>query len=88
MLRCASWVEPADNFEYFINAIFDSAKRSGGPAPHPLDAAFLTRRFRSEYAMLVIPTAVQRLLFPLLVAVGTLLGRYARYADAPEPVRR
>ena len=87
-LRCTAYVEPVENFEYFINAVFDSAKRSGGPAPHPLDAAFLTRRYRSEFTMLAIPAAVQRFLFPLLVAAGTLLGRYGRYADAPAPVVR
>jgi len=26
--------------------------------------------------------------FPVQVAVGRLLGRYRKYADAPEPVRR
>ena len=87
-LRCTAYVEPADNLEYFLGAIFDSAKRSGGPAPHPLDAAFLARRYRSEFTMYAVPAAVQRFVFPVLVAVGTLLGRYARYADAPEPVRR
>ena len=87
-LRCTAYVEPADNLEYFLGAIFDSARRSGGHAPHPLDAAFLTRRYRSEFGMHAIPAAVQRFVFPVLVAVGTLLGRYARYADAPEPVRR
>ena len=86
-LRCTAWVEPADNFEYFLGAIFDSAKRSGGPAPHPLDAAFLTRRYRSEFTMHVVPLAVQGLVFPLLVAAGRLFGRYARYADAPAPMR-
>lgn len=29
------------------------------------------------------PRAVR---FPLVVAVGSLLGRYARYADAPAPL--
>jgi hypothetical protein len=50
--------------------------------------AFLTRRYRSEVAMLEIPALVQRLVFPVIVAVGRLLGRYARYANAPAPVRR
>jgi hypothetical protein len=63
-------------------------KRSGGVRPDPFDGAFLTRRYRSEFAMMEIPAAVQRFLFPLLVAVGTLLGKYRKYADAPEPVRR
>jgi quercetin dioxygenase-like cupin family protein len=87
-LHCAAYVEPADNFEYFLGGIFDSMRRNGGTRPHPLDAAFLTRRYRSEFAMTAIPAAVQRFVFPVLVAVGTLLGRYARYADAPTPIRR
>ena len=52
--------------------------------PTPLDVAFLARRYRSEFGT----AAVQRLLFPVLVVVGTLLGRYRKYADAPEPVYR
>jgi hypothetical protein len=56
--------------------------------PGPFDAAFLARRFRSEFGMAEIPALVQRLAFPVLVTVGRLLGKYARYADAPEPVRR
>jgi quercetin dioxygenase-like cupin family protein len=87
-LRCTGYIEPADNIEYFLGAVFDSQRRSGSLRPDPFEAAYLTRRYRSEYAMLAIPAAVQRLVFPLLVAVGTLLGRYGRYADAPEPVRR
>jgi hypothetical protein len=35
-----------------------------------------------------VPAAVQRFVFPVQVAVGRLLGRYEKYADAPEPVRR
>jgi hypothetical protein len=35
-----------------------------------------------------IPDAVQRLVFPAQVALGRLLGKYRKYADAPEPVRR
>jgi hypothetical protein len=31
---------------------------------------------------------VQRLVFPVVVAVGRLLGKYRKYADAPEPVKR
>jgi hypothetical protein len=38
--------------------------------------------------MLEAPAAVRRSVFPVVVAAGTLLGRYARYADAPEPAGR
>jgi hypothetical protein len=85
-LRCTGYIEPADNVEYFLGAIFDSQKRNGSAQPHPLDAAFLARRYGTEFGMVEIPAAVQRLVFPVLVALGTLFGRYRRYADAPEPV--
>jgi len=87
-LRCAGYIEPADNVEYFLAAIFGSQRRGGGSRPDPLDAAFLARRYRSEFGMVGIPAPVQRLVFPVLVAVGRALGRYEKYADAPEPVRR
>jgi hypothetical protein len=38
--------------------------------------------------MAEIPAAVQRFVFPLVVTAGRLLGRYRKYADAPEPVTR
>jgi uncharacterized cupin superfamily protein len=82
------YIEPADNIEYFLGAIFESRSRSGGDRPNPLDAAFLARRYRSEFGLAEIPAAVQRIVFPVMVAIGTLFGRYAKYSDAPDPVRR
>jgi quercetin dioxygenase-like cupin family protein len=87
-LLCAGSIEPAHNAEYFLAALFESQKRSGGSRPDLLDAAFLARRYRGEFGLLEIPAPVQRFVFPALVALGTLLGRYKKYADAPEPVRR
>lgn len=87
-LRCTAHVEPADNVEYLLTELFASARRRGGARPDLFDVAFLARRYRSEYAMVVIPAAVQRVVFPVLVAIGSLLGKYRKYRDAPEPVRR
>ena len=87
-LRCTGYIQPADNVEYFLTAIYESQRENGGSRPGPFEAAFLSRRFRSEFGMAEIPALVQRLLFPVLVTVGGLLGKYRRYADAPEPVRR
>lgn len=87
-LRCAGYIEPADNVEYFLGAIFESQKRSGGARPDPFDAAFLAKRYQSEFYMAEVPAMVQRLVFPVVVAVGRVLGKYRKYADAPEPVRR
>jgi quercetin dioxygenase-like cupin family protein len=87
-LRCTGYIQPADNVEYFLTAIYESQRENGGSRPGPFEAAFLSRRFRSEFGMAEIPALVQRLLFPVLVTVGGLLGKYKRYADAPEPVTR
>ena len=68
--------------------MFDSRRRNGGERPGTLDAAYLSQRYRSEFAILEVPAPVRRFVFPVIVAVGTLLGRYRRFAGAPEPVRR
>ena len=86
-LRCAGWAKPPHNLEYFLSALFDSMKRSGRKRPGFFDAAFLLTRYRTEMGMLEIPAVVQKLAFPVLVAVGTILGKYAKFKDAPKPVQ-
>lgn len=88
VLHCTAYIEPADNIEYFLAKIFESSRESGKGRPNLLDAAYLSHRYRSEYGMLQVPALVQRLLFPVLIAIGTMTGRFRKYADAPEPVRR
>jgi hypothetical protein len=87
-LRCAGFVEPADNLEYFLTELYASTRRNGGTAPDRFEAAFLITRYRSEFSMLEIPAPVKRVVFPLLVMLGKLLGKYRGYRDAPEPVQR
>jgi hypothetical protein len=36
--------------------------------------------------MLDIPVVVQKVAFPVLLAAGTLLGKFEKFKDAPEPV--
>jgi hypothetical protein len=49
---------------------------------------YVLSRYRSEFGMADIPAPVQRFVFPVVVAVGRLLGRDRRFAGAPEPIRR
>ncbi len=85
-LECEGWIGPPDNFEYFLTALFSSLEATGGKRPRMYDAAFLLTRYRTEFGMTEIPQPVQRLVFPVVLAVGRLLGKHRRYADAPAPV--
>jgi len=87
-LRCSGYVRPPDNIEYFLRALFDAQKRSGSQRPDPFDAAFLAWRYRSEFGMEELPGFVRKVVFPVQVFIGHLLGKYRKFADAPEPVRR
>jgi len=82
------FVRPPDNLEYFLTEIYASTRRNGGKRPGLFDGAYLATRYRSEFGLLDVPAPVQRVLFPLIVAVGRLFGRHRRFAGAPEPVRR
>ena len=85
-LRGTGWVSPVGNFPWFITRLHDSIRRNGG-RPGLFEGAFLMRRYASEFDMMEIPAPVKRFVFPVLVALGTLLGKYRAYADAPEPIR-
>jgi hypothetical protein len=86
-LWCTGWVKPAYNVEFFLKSLFESTKQNGGGRPGLFDAAFLVTRYRSEFGLLAIPSAVQKLLFPVLLVIGRLLGKYEKYKEAPEPVK-
>lgn len=87
VLQCEAWVKPAHNFVYFLTAIFAAQQKSGSPRPSMLDAAYLLRRYRSEFDMLGIPFLVKKLVMPLVYITGRLLGKYKHFEDAPEPVK-
>ena len=87
-LRLTGHIQPADNIEYLLSAIYESQRQAGGSRPDPFEAAFLTTRYRSEFGMAEVPAPVQRLVFPALVIAGRLLGKYRKHVQAPEPVIR
>lgn len=87
-LRCTGYICPPDSIEYFLRGLYEAQRKSGSARPDPFDAAYLAWRYRSEFGMEEIPALVRRLVFPVQVLVGRALGRYGKFADAPEPVRR
>jgi quercetin dioxygenase-like cupin family protein len=79
------WAKPPHNHPYILTSIFESMKRNGGRRPSMFDMAFLMTRYRNEIGNPTIPMWVQRAVFPILVILGKLTGRYAHFKDAPEP---
>jgi hypothetical protein len=86
-LKCDAYICPPDNVEYFLSQMFDAQKRGKNGRPDMFDAAWLARRYRTEYRMLEIPAWVQAVVFPVIVFVGTVLGKFRKFADAPAPRR-
>jgi len=87
-LHMSGWCKPPGNVEFFLSSIFASMKATGKNRPAIFDAAFLITRYRSEFGMPAIPAPVQRVVFPIAIAIGRLLGKYHKYAGAPPPMSR
>lgn len=79
------YVKPAHNIEYFLTQIFASTKANGGTRPGTFDTAFLLDRYKSEFDMFAIPPFVKKVIFPVALFFGKLLGKHKKFAGAPEP---
>ena len=85
-LHTTGWCSPPDNLEFFLGALFASIKENGGGRPGLFDVAFLVTRYRTEFALLEIPAAVQRIVFPVVYLVGAILGKHKKFAGSPPPI--
>ena len=86
-MLCVGYIRPPDNIEYFLTEIYASTKENGGERPNGFDAAWLAHRYRNEFAITEIPRFVQKTIFPIQRLIGKLMGRYKKYANAPEPIQ-
>ncbi len=80
-------VKPSNNYEYFIRQIYQSANEAKDDKPSPFDAAFLLTKYKSEMDMLVIPKPVKLLVFPILLFIGNLTGKFKKFSDALAAVK-
>ena len=87
-LHMTGWCSPPDNVEFFLSTLFASTKANGGARPGIFDAAFLTTRYKSEFAMLEMPPVVRQVVIPIVYLIGTILGKYRKFKDAPAAIRR
>ena len=84
---------PVVDLDRYLQAVFEVMNASPPNRPSLFYLAHLSLRHRRTQAVLLMPRVVQAVLFPLAVALGTLLGRYrgtdwpgcpARCTGAPE----
>ena len=83
--QMVGWCSPPGNVEFYLSALFASMKENGG-RPGLFDAAFLTTRYRSEFALLELPAFVSRVVIPIVYRIGVALGKYEKFKDAPAPM--
>lgn len=87
VLECEGWVKPANTLDYFLTGIYNSMNKAGKAEGDPFDSAFLMTRYKSEYDLKDIPNFVKKVVFPITVVVGKLLGKYKHFKDAPKPIQ-
>ena len=85
-MQMSGWCSPPDNIEFFLSTLFASTKANGGRWPGLFDAAFLATRYRTEFALLELPAIVRHVVIPVAYVVGTILGKYRKFKDAPPPI--
>ena len=70
------YARPVVDLDCYLQAIFEVM--NAGPAGHPplFYIAYAALRHRHTQAVLILPRPIQAVLFRVVVAVGTVLGRY------------
>jgi hypothetical protein len=82
MLVAGGDVKPAIDLDRHLQATFDVMNSAPADRPPLFYIAHVAWRHRRTQAALFMPLALQAIMLPLIVLVGTLLGRY-RGADWP-----
>ncbi len=85
-LHTKGWVQPANSIVFYLSALYAAQNKSGKSAPEIFDGAYLATKYASEYDALEIPSFIKKVIFPVTVFVGQLLGKYEHFEDAPVPL--
>ena len=78
ILICRGVVNPAYSLETFLTEIFNSTK-ANGKRPSTFDAAYLQNKYKSEFELLAIPVFVKKVIFPVVLIFGRLLGKHRKF---------
>ncbi len=85
-LICRGYIEPPHSIVYFLDGIYRALDAGDGERPEPFQSSRLMLRYRSEYDMPELPAFVKRIIMPLTVAVGHLMGKYRGLPKGPAPL--
>ena len=86
VLKCTGWVKPAHHLDYFLTEMYKAIDEGDGERPEPFASAYLTMRYKTEFAMLELPGFVRKVIIPVTYFIGKLLGKYKRFEGSPEPL--
>lgn len=86
-LHIKGWIKPANNVEYFLTELFKAIDAGKGNRPEPVAAAFLARKYRSEFGVYGIPAFVKTVIIPAQFYIDKLRGAHKRFQEAPEPMK-
>ncbi|HNG89769.1 MAG TPA: hypothetical protein PK858_06180 [Saprospiraceae bacterium] len=70
---------------FFLSEMYDALNRGSKHRPEAFDSAYLSRRYHNEYDMTELPAFVKKVIIPATYLVGSLLGKYEKYRQAPKP---
>ena len=82
MLTFEGFARPLLDLDRYLQAVFEVVNSGPDGRPPLFYIAHALQRHRATQSALVVPAAVQAILFPLVVGFGTLLGKY-RGTDWP-----
>ena len=86
-LTLGGFVTPLVDLDVYVQGVFDVINASPPHRPSLFYMAHLALRHRRTQVALFIPRSLQAVLLPLVVAIGTVLGKY-RGDDWPGAARR
>lgn len=86
VLHCKGWLKPANTIVFFLTSVYAAQNKSGKAQPEQFDAAYLIKRYSTEYDLPEIPKFVKKTIIPITYAIGKLFGKYKHFKNAPDPV--
>jgi hypothetical protein len=76
LLEFSGQVIPAVDLDRYLQAVFAVLNASGSGRPSIFYLAHVLWRHRHTQAVMVPPPAIQRIVFPLVLLLGRILGKY------------